>query len=146
MAAPDSVDELLRLVTLNVLVGNGDAHGKNYSLLHEPSGALRLSPVYDVVSTLVYGDDRLAMYVDRVHRTNKVTAERLINEAARWGMSRRRAAEAVTDLLDRAPAAAEAARNETEGLPDNVPEAVESQLTQVRSSLDAASAPTKVVP
>ena len=146
VAAPGSVDELLRLVTLNVLVGNGDAHGKNYSLLHEPSGALRLAPVYDVVSTLVYGDDRLAMYVDRVHRTNKVTAERLINEAARWGMSRRRAAEAVTDLLDRAPAAAEAARNETEGLPDNVPEAVESQLTQVRSSLDAASAPTKVVP
>lgn len=146
VAAPDSLDELLRLVTLNVLVGNGDAHGKNYSLLHEPSGALRLAPVYDVVSTIVYGDDQLAMYVDHVHRTNKVTAERLVNEAARWGMSRGRAAEVVTDLLDRAPAAAEAARKETAGLADNVPAAVESQLTQVRSSLDATGAPTTVLP
>jgi serine/threonine-protein kinase HipA len=146
VAAPDSLDDLLRLVTLNVLVGNGDAHGKNYSLLHEPSGVLRLAPVYDVVSTIVYGDDRLAMFVDHVHRTTKVTAERLVNEAARWGMSRGRAAEVVTDILDRVPAAAEASRNETAGLPDNVPAAVESQLTQVRSSLDATGAPTTVLP
>ncbi len=36
------------------LLGNGDAHLKNFSLLEGPDG-LRLSPAYDVVNTYVYG-------------------------------------------------------------------------------------------
>lgn len=136
-ASPDSLELLLRAVTVNVLVGNGDAHAKNFSLLHDTSGALRLAPLYDVLSTLVYGDDRLAMYIDNVHRTNRVTADRIVNEAARWGISRRRGAEIVGDMLERVPAAAEAARDETDDLPDDVPAVVDSQLTQLRSSFSA---------
>jgi hypothetical protein len=49
-------------------------------------------------------------------------------------MSRRRASEILADILDRAPAAAEAARDETDDLPADVPAVVESQLTQLRSS------------
>ena len=49
-AAADSLNEFLRAVTLNVIVGNGDAHAKNYSL-DELAGTLRLAPVYDVLST-----------------------------------------------------------------------------------------------
>jgi serine/threonine-protein kinase HipA len=133
--SPDSLDQLLRAVTLNVAIGNGDAHGKNYSLLHEPSGALRLAPLYDLVCTLVYGDDRLAMYIDNLHRSDRVTADRLVNEAVRWGMSRRRGVEVVSDLLERIPASAEAARDETEGLTPAVLAAVESQLAKLRSAL-----------
>ena len=138
VASAESLDQLLRVATLNVLVGNGDAHGKNFSLLHEPSGALRLAPVYDVVSTLIYDDDRLAMYVDSVHRTDRVTAERLVNEAARWGMARSHATDVVTDLLGLVPAAARSARDETEGLPASLPAAVASQLTRIRSGLGVA--------
>lgn len=139
-AASDSVETLLRAVTLNVLIGNGDAHAKNFSLLHEPSGALRLAPLYDLMSTLYYGDDRLAGYIDNVHRTEQVTADRIVNEAARWGLAKRRAAEIVEDLLDRTPDAVQAARAETEGLPDELPTVIESQLTQVCSEFTAGSA------
>lgn len=132
-AAPDSLEVLLRAVTLNVLIGNGDAHAKNFSLLHEPSGALRLTPLYDLLSTLFYGDDQLAMYVDNVHRTNRVTADRIVNEAARWGLSKRRAAEVVADVLDRLSDAVTAAAAETPGLPNEIPALVDSQLAQVRS-------------
>lgn len=138
-AAPDSVETLLRAVTLNVLIGNGNAHGKNFSLLHEPSGALRLAPLYDLMSTLYYEDDRLAMYVDNVHRTNRVTADRLVNEAARWGLSKRRASEVITDVLQHVPAAVTAATAETAGLPPEIPVLVESQLAQMRSELTGAS-------
>ncbi len=131
-AAPDSIETLLRAVTLNILIGNGDAHAKNFSLLHEPSGALRLAPLYDLMSTLHYGDDRLAMYIDNVHRTDRVTADRIVNEAARWGLARRRAAEIVEDLVDRMPDAVETARAETDGLPDDLPRVIESQLARVR--------------
>jgi hypothetical protein len=39
-----------------------------------------------VVLSRHYGDDRLAMYIDTVQRTSRVTAERIANETARWGM------------------------------------------------------------
>lgn len=136
VAGPDSLERLLRAVTVNVLIGNGDAHGKNFSLLHDASGSLRLAPLYDLVSTLVYGDDRLAMYVDNVQRTNRVTADRIVNEAARWGLSRGRASEIIAEILDRAPAAAQAARDETEGVPTGVLKVVDSQLAQLRSGVN----------
>ncbi|MEX1046283.1 MAG: HipA domain-containing protein [Actinomycetota bacterium] len=138
-AGPDSIETLLQGVAVNVLLANGDAHGKNFSLLHAQSGALVLAPFYDLMSTLPYGDDRLAMYVDDVRRTNRVTGDRIVNEAVKWGMSKRRAAEVVGDILARTPGAVEAARQETEDVPDGFPRTVESQLAQVRSSFAAAT-------
>lgn len=120
-------------VTLNVLLGNGDAHAKNFSLLHQQSGVLRLAPLYDLMSTLLYGDDRLALHIDDVRRTNRVTADRIVNEAASWGLSRRRASEIVADILDRTPAAVAVAQDETEGVPPEIPALVASQVAQLAS-------------
>lgn len=137
--SPDALEVLLQAVTINVLVANGDAHGKNLSLLHDPSGTLRLAPLYDVICTLVYGDDRLAMFIDDVRRTNKVTTDRLIKEAAEWGLSRRRAEAAVALLLDAAPHALQAARDETPDVPEEVVEVVESQVARLRDSFPASA-------
>lgn len=41
------------LVSFNVLIGNADAHLKNFSLLETKDG-LRLSPAYDLLCTLLY--------------------------------------------------------------------------------------------
>jgi serine/threonine-protein kinase HipA len=51
-----------RRVILFTLLGNCDAHLKNFSLLETPDG-LRLSPAYDVLNTAVYDgfDQRLAL-------------------------------------------------------------------------------------
>jgi serine/threonine-protein kinase HipA len=133
-ASRDSVERLLQNVTMNALIGNGDAHAKNFSLLHESSGALRLAPLYDIMCTLCYGDDRLAMYVDNVHRTNRLTADRIVNEAASWGVPRGRATEIVDDILGRAPAAIDAAAQDTYGLPESILDTVTSQLDQLRSA------------
>jgi serine/threonine-protein kinase HipA len=130
---PDSLATLLQAVTLHVLVGNGDAHAKNYSLLHEPSGALRLAPLYDVMSTLVYDDDRLAMDIDHVSRTDQVTLERIVNEAASWGIARTRATDIVNGLLEKVPDAVEEAQSETLGLPDSIPSMLRAQLKRLGS-------------
>ena len=135
VAAPDSLDRLLKAVTVNALIGNGDAHAKNFSLLHGASGSLRLTPLYDLMCTLYYGDDRLAMYIDNVHRTDRVTVERIVKEAEKWGMGRAGAAEIVLDLLDRTPAAIASARDETSGLPGEIVSTVARQLVQLRSSV-----------
>jgi serine/threonine-protein kinase HipA len=131
VAAPDSLTKLLQAVTLNVLIGNGDAHAKNFSLLHHASGALALTPLYDLLCTLHYGDDRLAMYIDNVHRTNRVTVERIVNEATGWGVGRERATATVEDLLAKAPEAMAAAREETPGVPGEMISTIERQLAQL---------------
>lgn len=133
VAAPDSLVRLAQGVTLNVLLGNGDAHAKNLSLLHLASGGLMLTPLYDLMCTLYYGDDRLAMYIDSVQRTDRVTRGRIVNEVVRWGMSPKRAAEIVGDLLDRAAPAITAARDETEGVPEDLVATIERRLAQLRA-------------
>lgn len=138
IAPAADIEVLLRAVVLNVLIGNGDAHAKNFSLLHRASGALGLAPLYDLMSTLYYGDDRLAMYIDAVQRTRRVTADRILDEAARWGLAKRRAAAIVADILDRTPAAVLLAAAETESLPGEIPEIVGQQLDQLRSAFTEA--------
>ena len=138
VAAPDAVEALLRVVTLNVLIGNGDAHGKNYSLLHARSGTLALAPSYDLMSTLFYGDDHLAMYIDNVRRTSRVTADRVGAEAIRWGLSRRRASDIISEILADISAASLAAQGETPGLPPGIPALLDTQLVQVQSAFDTA--------
>ena len=46
-------ERFFRLVTFNILIGNADAHLKNFSLLETRDG-LRLSPAYDLLCTLLY--------------------------------------------------------------------------------------------
>jgi serine/threonine-protein kinase HipA len=130
-ARPDSLSRLLQATYVNVLVGNGDAHGKNISLLHHRDGSIELTPVYDVVSTLHYVDGDLAMYIDDVHKTSRVTRQRLTNEAVSWGMREESALLIVGDLSERAPEAIERARDETPGVPDGILRIVQSQLTRL---------------
>ena len=46
------------------LTGNGDLHAKNVSMVQQPSGEWSIAPVYDIPSTVVYGDKTLALTLD----------------------------------------------------------------------------------
>jgi serine/threonine-protein kinase HipA len=135
VAEPSASQTLLRALTLNVALGNCDAHGKNFSLLHTQTGVLRLAPLYDLLSTRLYPlDDKLAMYVDTVQKADRVTAERIVNEATRWGMARGGAEEIVLDVLDRLPAAVSAAAGEVDALPPGLPELINKRVDHLRTS------------
>jgi serine/threonine-protein kinase HipA len=57
------LDDFLRFIdqlVFCVMCGNGDAHLKNWALLHR-LGSSSLSPAYDLVSTCIYGHTQLAM-------------------------------------------------------------------------------------
>ncbi len=48
-------EDLFTLIVLNCALRNGDAHLKNFGVLYDdPDGAVRLAPVYDVVTTTAY--------------------------------------------------------------------------------------------
>lgn len=50
----NSLVEFAKRLAFNILIGNGDAHLKNWSLLYVDPRIPRLSPAYDLVSTAVY--------------------------------------------------------------------------------------------
>jgi len=49
--------QLARRLLVNILLANGDAHLKNWSLLYSDQVTPRLSPAYDIVTTSVYIDN-----------------------------------------------------------------------------------------
>ena len=57
VAARPAVDvlKLLDAVIFNVIAGNADAHGKNFSILYSDEGP-RLAPLYDLLATVAYRD------------------------------------------------------------------------------------------
>jgi len=66
-AATRPARDLLKLADaaiFNLIIGNADAHAKNFSLLHV-GGTIRLAPLYDLLSTTAYPDlsPRLAMKI-----------------------------------------------------------------------------------
>jgi serine/threonine-protein kinase HipA len=81
---------LLDAVIYNFLIGNNDAHGKNFSLLYPglgtPNQEIRFAPLYDLVSTRYYRElsQDMAMKIGGEYSSEKVMPkdfERLAEEA-----------------------------------------------------------------
>ena len=49
-----SLQQYFKMIVINYLVRNGDAHLKNFGLIYENLDEIKLAPAYDVVSTAVY--------------------------------------------------------------------------------------------
>lgn len=79
----------MQMLVFNYLVGNMDAHGKNYSLLHKDNGEIGLAPLYDVASTLVYADlsRKMAMKIADKYDPVKVFPRHWKRECERIGYS-----------------------------------------------------------
>jgi serine/threonine-protein kinase HipA len=75
VSAAPAVDvlQLFDVVTFNCLIGNGDAHGKNFSLLYSKAGT-RLAPFYDLLCTHAYPElDRcFAMKIGKERDPGKI--------------------------------------------------------------------------
>ena len=65
---------LFDAVVFNYLIGNSDAHGKNFSLLRSASGEIRLTPLYDLVCTQIYPglSSELAMKIGKERRPERI--------------------------------------------------------------------------
>jgi len=66
---------MLDYVTFNALVGNHDAHAKNFSLLYAGKSAI-LAPLYDVLSTAIYPNltPKMAMKIGGKYEFSEVQA------------------------------------------------------------------------
>ena len=99
---------LLDAVIYNYLVGNNDAHGKNFSLLYRGIGTddieIRLAPLYDIVSTVYYPElsRDMAMKIGGEYSSEKVMPkefEKLAEEAELGKPLVRRRVPALAEML-----------------------------------------------
>lgn len=81
---------MLRWALFQFLIGNSDAHGKNFSFFVRPGGLLEHTPWYDLVNVLQYDgfDTELAMAYGDVFSNAEVTAFALADFAVRCGIDR----------------------------------------------------------
>ncbi|MFS3127435.1 HipA domain-containing protein [Nocardioides sp. Bht2] len=102
-ASPDSFRRtLLQAVCFNALIGNADAHSKNYSLMIEETGEVSLAPLYDVapvryLSPRFKGTGHL---INGRGNLDHLSLEDLITEGSSWGTSPGRVRNTVAELVD----------------------------------------------
>jgi serine/threonine-protein kinase HipA len=75
------------------LSGNGDLHAKNVSMVQQPSGEWSIAPVYDIPSTVVYGDKTLALTLDG--KRTGISRKHFLGWAAGLGLTERAAVQVL---------------------------------------------------
>lgn len=115
-AATRPAVEVLKLfdaAIFNLIIGNADAHAKNFSLLYGENGAIELAPLYDLLSTVHYPELslRLAMKIAKRHMLEELEPDDWKRFASESGLAlrfiRTRAKEltsAVIESIDEAKA------------------------------------------
>jgi serine/threonine-protein kinase HipA len=97
---------LLEAVIYNYLVGNNDAHGKNFSLLYHGVGTanldIRLAPSYDIVSTIYYPElsQNMAMKIGGEYSSEKVLPKNFEQLAEEAGLGKALVKQRVPELAD----------------------------------------------
>ncbi|WP_349570960.1 type II toxin-antitoxin system HipA family toxin [Azotobacter salinestris] len=105
-----SAPQVLRLldyVVFNALIGNHDAHAKNFSLLYAGPAPV-LAPLYDTLSTAVYPNltAKMAMKLGSQYRFGEVQARHWEQFAEGAGLARAQARKRILELARLLPAAA----------------------------------------
>ncbi|MBT2513497.1 type II toxin-antitoxin system HipA family toxin [Arthrobacter sp. ISL-30] len=80
------------------LTGNGDLHAKNVSMIQSPqSTGFTISPVYDIPSTVVYGDKTLALALGG--KRTGISRKHFVGWAVKLGLAERAAEQALAVAL-----------------------------------------------
>ena len=64
----------IKCAVFNYIIGNCDAHGKNFSLLYQRGTGINLAPFYDLVSTMAYPElaQKFAMAIGKTYRFDRI--------------------------------------------------------------------------
>lgn len=109
-----SLLQFLDALLFNLLIGNADAHSKNYSLLLEGPGAPRLAPLYDLLSTRVYGrrfGRKMGMKYGGEYRPDRIRGRHLDRIGDDLGIAGRRVRSQANEIARRALESREGARD-----------------------------------
>lgn len=94
------LQHLLDAVIFNFLIGNNDAHGKNFSLLYFDKDDVRLAPLYDILSTAYYSElsNKMAMKIGGEYVADKLLPKHFEKLAEDTELAKPRVKERVIEL------------------------------------------------
>lgn len=106
LSGTEAVGDVIDRIVLNILIGNGDAHLKNWAVTYPDGIHPELSPAYDLVPTVLYiPKDNLGLNLNGSKVFEEVSVESFgrLGERSGYGRSRAvsRAREAVERVLAR---------------------------------------------
>lgn len=95
--------EYIRRLVFSALIGNGDMHLKNWSLVYPDGRNAALSPAYDLVSTIPYieGEDTAALNYARTKKMVEFNADELRYMAAKALLPEKLVMDAATETVQR---------------------------------------------
>ena len=137
----DPVRDQLKLwdrIVFNVLIGNTDAHVKNFALLYDPSGrSPRLSPAYDIVSTTVYAGctKKMSFAIGGVYDLQDIATACFERAASEVGIGTRIALDRVREMCERFPDALENAAAELTDMGFPKADSIKQMILEQRSPL-----------
>jgi serine/threonine-protein kinase HipA len=113
-----SAPQVLRLldyVIFNALIGNHDAHAKNFSLLYSGKATV-VAPLYDVLSTAVYPTltPKMAMKIGSKYKFSEIQAQHWDQFSESVGLSKAQAKRRILELARSLPATARKLQSETD--------------------------------
>ena len=95
----EQINIFLKSILFNYLIGNCDSHGKNFSLIYENS-KIKLSPLYDLVSTTVYPSltTKMAMKLGSNYEIEKINRTDFFKQAELFEIKNRFWLSAIEDF------------------------------------------------
>ena len=101
--AADKRGEMLQAVrrlVVDVMIGNGDSHLKNWSFMLPDGVTPELSLAYDIVPTFFFGDDTMALEFAKSHNPAAVNLRRFERLAGLVGLDTKIVIREVKDTVD----------------------------------------------
>ena len=100
---PADVAEFIRRLVFSTLIGNGDMHLKNWSLIYPDRRTPALSPAYDLLSTIPYieGEDTAALNFSRTKKMTALSLDELTHLAAKAELSEKLVLATARETVER---------------------------------------------
>ncbi len=96
------IEEFIRKLVFNALIGNADMHLKNWSLIYKEPRIPSISPAYDFVSTIPYiSNDSMALKVSKSKRFDALSMAELSHLAAKARLPERLVLNTASETVER---------------------------------------------
>jgi len=102
-AGTASAAEFIRRLVFSTLIGNGDMHLKNWSLIYPDRRTPALSPAYDMLSTIPYipGEDTAALNYSRTKKMAQLDTDELRHLAAKALLPEKLVIDTASETVER---------------------------------------------
>ncbi len=101
LTGENGLRDFIRRLVFTILIGNGDMHLKNWSLIYRDGKTAALSPAYDMLSTIPYiPKDTLALKLSGTRKMQDLSLEHFVKLAKKFQLPQHIVLQFVRETVD----------------------------------------------